>query len=43
MKHKSELTCSNLPTKPQAMLLLFNKSEKLEWAQVVVSNLGEIY
>ena len=25
------------------MLLLFNKSENLEWAQVVVSDLGEIY
>ena len=25
------------------MLLLFNKSENLECAQVVVSNLGEIY
>ena len=25
------------------MLLLFNKSENIECAQVVVSNLGEIY
>ena len=41
MKHK-QLTCSNLPTKLQAMLLLFNKSENLECAQMVVSNLGEI-
>ena len=30
------LTCSYLPTKLQAMLLLFNKSESLECAKVVV-------
>ena len=36
------LTCSYLPTKLQAMLLLFNKSESLECAKVVVLKLGAI-
>ena len=35
-------TCSYLPTKLQAMLLLFNKSESLECAKVVVLKLGAI-
>ena len=39
---KQVLTCSYLPTKLQAMLLLFNKSESLECAKVIVSNLGAI-
>ena len=39
---KQVLTCSYLPTKLQAMLLLFNKSESLECAKVVVSKLGAI-
>ena len=38
----SMLTCSYLPTKLQAMLLLFNKSESLECAKVVVLKLGAI-
>ena len=39
MKHKC---CSYLPTKLQAMLWLFNKSESLKCAKVVVLNLGAI-
>ena len=39
---KQVLTCSYLPTKLQAMLLLFNKSESLECAKVVVSKLDAI-
>ena len=37
---KQVLTCSDLPTELQAML--FNKSESLECAKVVVSKLGAI-
>ena len=36
------LSCSYLPTKLQATLLLFNKSESLECAKVVVLKLGAI-
>ena len=36
------LTCSYLPTKLLAMLLLFNGSESLECAEVVVLKLGAI-
>ena len=39
---KQVLTCSYSPTKLQAMLLLFNKSESLECAKVVVLKLGAI-
>ena len=41
MKHKCYLA-HDLPTKLQAMLLLFNKSESLECAKVVVLKLGAI-
>ena len=41
--HETEvLTCSYLPTKLQAMLLLFNESKSLECAKVVVWKLGAI-
>ena len=36
------LTCSNLPTKPEAILLLFNNRESLGRAKVLVSKLGAI-
>ena len=41
MKHKCYLA-HDLPTKLQAMLLLFNKSESLECAKVVVLKLDAI-
>ena len=41
MKYKCCLA-HNLPTKLQAMLLLFNRSESLECAKVVVLKLGTI-
>ena len=41
MKHKCYLA-HDLPTKLQAILLLFNKSESLECAKVVVLKLGAI-
>ena len=41
IKHKCYLA-HDLPTKLQAMLLLFNKSESLECAKVVVLKLGTI-
>ena len=42
MKHWQVLTCSNLPTRFQAMLLFFNKSESLGCAKVDVLKLDVI-